>query len=106
MYYGIEVVTFGAYADPRPVVHLAQAAEAAGWDGLFIWDHLAFAWNVPSGDPWIILAAVAQATNRLKLSTAITPLHRRRPHVLANTLATLDLLSQGRVILGVGLGGV
>lgn len=106
MYYGIEVVTLGAYADPRPVVRLAQAAEAAGWDGLFIWDHLAFAWNVPSGDPWIILAAVAEATNRLKLSTAITPLPRRRPHVLANTLATLDLLSQGRVILGVGLGGV
>ncbi len=106
MYYAIEVVTLGAYADPRPVVRLAQAAEAAGWDGLFIWDHLAFAWNVPSGDPWIILAAVAQATNRLKLSTAITPLPRRRPHVLANTLATLDVLSQGRVILGVGLGGV
>ncbi len=106
MHYGIEVVTLGVYADPRAVVRLAQAAEAAGWDGLFVWDHLAFAWNVPSGDPWIILAAVAQATNRLKISTAVTPLPRRRPHVLANTLATLDVLSQGRVILGVGLGGV
>jgi probable F420-dependent oxidoreductase len=106
MHYGIEIVTLGDYADPRPVVRLAQAAEAAGWEGLFIWDHLAFAWNVPSGDPWIILAAVAQATNRLKIGTAITPIPRRRPHILANTLATLDLLSGGRVILGVGLGGV
>ena len=106
MNYGIDVATLGDYADPRPVVQLAQAAEAAGWQGLFVWDHLAFAWGVPSGDPWVILAAAAQATQQLKLGTAITPLPRRRPHVLANTIATLDLLSEGRVILGVGLGGV
>ncbi len=106
MQYGIEVVTLGDYADPRPVVRLAQAAEAAGWDSLFLWDHLAFVWNVPSGDPWVILAAVAQATRRLKLGTAVTPLPRRRPYVLANTLATLDLLSDGRMIFGAGLGGV
>jgi probable F420-dependent oxidoreductase len=106
MRYGIEVVTLGDYADPRPVVELAQAAEAAGWEGLFVWDHLGFVWGAPSGDPWVILAAVAQATKRLKLGTAVTPLPRRRPYVLANTLVTLDLLSEGRVILGVGLGGV
>lgn len=106
MHYAIEVVTLGNYADPRSVVRLAQAAEAAGWEGLFIWDHLAFAWGAPSGDPWVILAAVAQTTTRLKLGTAVTPLPRRRPHVLANTIATLDLLSQGRVIFGAGLGGV
>ncbi len=106
MHYGIEVVTLGSYADPRLVVRLAQAAEAAGWEGVFVWDHLAFASNVPSGDPWVILAAVAQATSRLKLGTAVTPLPRHRPHVLAHTLASLDVLSQGRVILGVGLGGV
>jgi probable F420-dependent oxidoreductase len=106
MHYGINVATLGDYANPRLIVPLAQAAEAAGWEGLFVWDHLAFAWGVPSGDPWVILAAVAQATTRLKIGTAITPLPRRRPHVLANTIATLDQLSQGRVILGVGLGGV
>src|SRR5919199_842522 len=70
MHYGVEVVTLGDYADPRPVVRLAQAAEAAGWEGLFIWDHLAFAWGVPSGDPWVMLAAVAQATKRIKIGTA------------------------------------
>ena len=106
MHYGIDVATLGDYANPRSVVPLAQAAEAAGWDGIFVWDHLAFAWGVPSGDPWVILAAVAQATSHLKIGTAITPLPRRRPHVLANTIATLDLLSAGRVILGAGLGGV
>jgi alkanesulfonate monooxygenase SsuD/methylene tetrahydromethanopterin reductase-like flavin-dependent oxidoreductase (luciferase family) len=61
--------------------------------------------DIPSGDPWIILAAVAQATERLKIGTAVTPLARRRPQVLANTVATLDQLSGGRVILGAGLGG-
>ena len=106
MNHGIDIATLGDYADPRPVVQLARAAEAAGWQALFVWDHLAFAWGVPSGDPWVILAAVAQATQQLKLGTAITPLPRRRPHVLANTVASLDLLSEGRVILGVGLGGV
>ena len=106
MHYGVEVVTLGDYADPRPVVRLAQAAEAAGWEGLFIWDHLAFAWGVPSGDPWVILAAVAQATKRIKIGTAVTPLPRHRPHVLASVLATLDLLSEGRVIFGAGLGDV
>jgi probable F420-dependent oxidoreductase len=106
MHYGIDVATLGDYADPRLVVRLAQAAEAAGWQALFVWDHLAFAWGVPSGDPWVSLAAVAQATTHLKIGTAITPLPRRRPHVLANAIATLDLLSEGRVICGVGLGGV
>jgi alkanesulfonate monooxygenase SsuD/methylene tetrahydromethanopterin reductase-like flavin-dependent oxidoreductase (luciferase family) len=106
MHFGLNIVTLGDYADPQPVVRFAQAAEASGWEGIFVWDHLAFAWGVPSGDPWVILAAVAQATKRLKIGTAVTPLPRRRPHVLANTLATLDRLSGGRVILGAGLGGV
>ncbi|HSM58591.1 MAG TPA: TIGR03619 family F420-dependent LLM class oxidoreductase [Candidatus Sulfomarinibacteraceae bacterium] len=106
MHFGIEVVTLGEYADPRLVVRLARAAEGAGWEALFVWDHLGFAWGAPSGDPWVILAAVAQATERLKVGTGVTPLPRRRPQVLANTVATLDLLSGGRAILGVGLGGV
>jgi probable F420-dependent oxidoreductase len=106
MHFAIEIVPFGDYANPRNVIPLAQAAEAAGWDGLFIWDHLAFTWGMPSADPWVTLAAVAQATERLRLATFVTPLPRRRPQVLANTLATLDLLSQGRVIFCAGLGGV
>jgi probable F420-dependent oxidoreductase len=106
MHYGINIANLGEYADPRIIVQLAQAAEAAGWEALFVWDHLAFAWSVPSGDPWVILSAVAQVTTRIKIGTAVTPLPRRRPQVLANTIATLDLLSAGRTIFGVGLGGV
>jgi alkanesulfonate monooxygenase SsuD/methylene tetrahydromethanopterin reductase-like flavin-dependent oxidoreductase (luciferase family) len=106
MRYGLSVCTLGEYADPRLVVDLAVAAEEAGWEALFVWDHLGFAWGVPSGDPWVTLAAVAQATSRLHIGTAITPLARRRPQVLANTVACLDQLSGGRVVLGAGLGGV
>jgi probable F420-dependent oxidoreductase len=105
MHYGIEVVTLGDYADPRLVVKLAQAAETAGWEGIFVWDHLGFVWGGPSGDPWIILSAVAQATKKMKIGSSVTPLPRRRPQVLVNALASLDLLSEGRVIFGVGLGG-
>jgi probable F420-dependent oxidoreductase len=102
--YGIEVVNFGSWADPRPIVELARAAEAAGWDGLFLWDHLGVG-GVAAGDPWIALAAVAAVTDRLRLGTGVTPLPRHRPQMLARTLSTLDLLSGGRVTLGVGLGG-
>jgi len=104
--YAIEIVPFGEFGDPRVVMELAAAAEAAGWDGLFVWDHLAYAWGMPGGDPWVILSAAATVTDRLRLGTDVTPLPRRRPQTLALTLATLDILSKGRVILGAGLGGV
>jgi probable F420-dependent oxidoreductase len=104
--YGIDIANLGRYADPGIVVATARAAEAAGWEALFVWDHLGFVWGAPSADPWVVLAAVAQATRRLLLGTAVTPLPRRRPAVLATTVATLDRLSGGRVILGVGTGGV
>ena len=105
MQFGLDVANLGEAADPRRVVQLAIAAERAGWDGLFLWDHWGFVWGMPSGDPWVALAAVAQATTRLRLGTAVTPLARRRPHMVATTLVTLDLLSNGRMVFGAGLGG-
>ena len=106
MRYGIVMSNLDDYADPRLVVRLARAAEEAGWEGFFVWDHLGFMWGTPSCDPWVVLSAIAVSTTRLKLGTAITPLARRRPHVVANALASLDLLSGGRVVFGAGLGGV
>lgn len=106
MQYGIVIANMGDYADPRAAVRLARAAEAAGWEGFFVWDHLGFVWGAPSGDPWVILSAVAASTRRLRIGTDVTPLARRRPQVVANALATLDLLSDGRVVFGAGLGGV
>jgi alkanesulfonate monooxygenase SsuD/methylene tetrahydromethanopterin reductase-like flavin-dependent oxidoreductase (luciferase family) len=105
MRYGIVTANLGEYADPRVAVRLARAAEAAGWEAFFVWDHLGFVRGVPSGDPWIILSAVAASTTRLKLGLAITPLARRRPQVVANAMTSLDLLSGGRAIFGAGLGG-
>lgn len=106
MHFAIEIVPFGDYADPRKIVQMAAAAEKAGWEAVFLWDHLGFVWGAPSADPWVALSACAQATDRIKLGTAVSPLPRRRPHLLAVTLASLDLLSSGRVIFGSGLGGV
>jgi alkanesulfonate monooxygenase SsuD/methylene tetrahydromethanopterin reductase-like flavin-dependent oxidoreductase (luciferase family) len=106
MRYGIVAANLGEYADPRVALRLARAAEAAGWEAFFVWDHLGFVRGVPSGDPYVILSAVAALTTHLKLGLAITPLARRRPQVVANALASLDLLSGGRVVFGAGLGGV
>ena len=105
MHYGICLANLGSYADPRVTVELAVAAERHEWEGLFLWDHLAFVWGPPAADPWVTLAAVAGRTERIRLGTAVTPVARRRPHVLAQQVATLDVLSGGRVIFGAGLGG-
>ena len=106
MHYGLVISNMGAYSDPRETVRLARAAETAGWEGFFIWDHLGFVWDVPSSDPWVVLPAVAARTERIRIGTNVSPLARHRPHLVANALATLDLLSGGRVIFGAGLGGV
>lgn len=106
MRYGLFVPNFGPFGDPAALVELAQTAERSDWDGLLIWDHIA--WDAdskgPVADPWISLAAVAVATTKLRFGTMITPLARRRPWKLARETATLDRLSGGRLTLGVGLG--
>jgi alkanesulfonate monooxygenase SsuD/methylene tetrahydromethanopterin reductase-like flavin-dependent oxidoreductase (luciferase family) len=96
---------FDELADPALIVRLAAEAEEAGWHGLFVWDHLN--WRAPVielADPWITLAAVATATERLRIGPMVTPLARRRPAKVARETATLDRLSRGRLTLGVGLG--
>lgn len=103
---GIFVSNVGTHADPRTVVDIAVAAEEAGWEALFIWDHLGFVWGSPACDPWMTLAAVAARTEKIVIGTDITPLPRRRPHVVAHQVATLDVLSGGRVVFGAGIGGV
>lgn len=105
MKFAVCLANFGTYADPRQSLRVAEAAEASGWDGFFVWDHLAFVWGPPSADPFVTLAAVAAETGSLTLGTAVTPLPRRRPQVVAQQVATLEALNQGRVVLGAGLGG-
>jgi alkanesulfonate monooxygenase SsuD/methylene tetrahydromethanopterin reductase-like flavin-dependent oxidoreductase (luciferase family) len=103
--FAVCAANFGSWSDPRLAVRAALAAQDAGWEGFFVWDHLAFVWGPPSADPWITLAAAASATEGLTLGTAVTPLARRRPQVVAQQLATLEQLNGGDVVLGVGLGG-
>ncbi|HYD10564.1 MAG TPA: LLM class flavin-dependent oxidoreductase [Acidimicrobiales bacterium] len=104
MQYGINLINVGEVGEPAMVQCFARAAERAGWDGVFVWDHV-WMWNHLAWDPWVLLTAAACVTERVCLGTNVTPVPRRRPHVLAAQVATLDRLSGGRVILGVGLGG-
>jgi len=97
---------FGELADPAVVADLGGEAEAAGWDGLFVWDHMLYREPVTDiADPWVTLAAVAAATTRLRIGPMVTPVPRRRPHKLARETASVDRLSGGRLIFGAGLGG-
>lgn len=91
MRFGLSVATLGDFGNARLVMRLAQVAEAAGWEALFVWDHLAYVWGVPAGDPWVILSAVATSTERLLLGMAVTPLPRRRPAALTRKLRTIVL---------------
>jgi alkanesulfonate monooxygenase SsuD/methylene tetrahydromethanopterin reductase-like flavin-dependent oxidoreductase (luciferase family) len=91
-------------ADPGLLAEVAVAAERAGWDGVFVWDHL---WNrtlVPFADPFVTLAAIAVATERVMIGTMVCALPRRRPQLVAQSATSLDRLSGGRMVLGLGLG--
>jgi alkanesulfonate monooxygenase SsuD/methylene tetrahydromethanopterin reductase-like flavin-dependent oxidoreductase (luciferase family) len=103
---GVYFPLFDPLADPGIVARLAAEAEEAGWDGFFVWDHIR--WREPVaavGDTQVTLAAIAAATERIRFGPMVTPLARRRPAKVARETAALDLLSGGRLTLGVGLGG-
>jgi alkanesulfonate monooxygenase SsuD/methylene tetrahydromethanopterin reductase-like flavin-dependent oxidoreductase (luciferase family) len=102
---GLFVAPFDPLADARVVGELAATAEAAGWEGFFIWDHLQYGERVTAiADVWTCCAAAAMRTERLLLGPMVTPLARRRPQVLARQAASLAVLSGGRFVLGLGLG--
>ena len=94
MKYGF-VLPFG---DARTAANLAREAEQAGWDAFFVWEPV---WGI---DAWVCLTAAAMVTEKIKLGTMLSPLSRMRPWKIASETATLDNLSNGRVILSVGLG--
>jgi alkanesulfonate monooxygenase SsuD/methylene tetrahydromethanopterin reductase-like flavin-dependent oxidoreductase (luciferase family) len=105
MRFGVYLPLFDDLADPGLVARLGAEAEEAGWDGVFVWDQVR--WHEPVldvADPQITLAALAGATERIRLGPLVTPLARRRPVKVARETATLDRLSDGRLTLGVGLG--
>jgi alkanesulfonate monooxygenase SsuD/methylene tetrahydromethanopterin reductase-like flavin-dependent oxidoreductase (luciferase family) len=102
---GLFIAPFDALADPRVIGDLAARAEGAGWEGVFLWDHLQYGDRVSAiADVWTCCAAVAMRTSSVQLGPMVTPLARRRPQVLARQAASLAVLSSGRFVLGLGLG--
>ncbi len=101
MRYGF-VVTNG---DPRTVAELAREAEEAGWDGVFSWDGICVG-EIETYDPWVVMAAMAMTTERVRIGAILTPPARRRPWKLARETMTLDHLSGGRLVVPVGLGAL
>ena len=106
LHYGLYVPCFGKSANPLILADMASEAEKAGWDGFFLWDHLV-QWDqrVPLYDSFTSLAAIAVKTKRIRVGTTVTPLPRLKPWIVARQTVSLDHLSNGRLILGVGLGG-
>ena len=117
--YAVNVPNFGDYGSPNLLADLASDAENAGWDGFFIWDHISgpTEWRVPVddatvpiahapyADPCVALTAIATRTEHIRLGALVTPVARRRPWKLARETVSLDHLSKGRLVVGVGLGG-
>jgi alkanesulfonate monooxygenase SsuD/methylene tetrahydromethanopterin reductase-like flavin-dependent oxidoreductase (luciferase family) len=108
MRYALALPTGMECGDPRFLAELAERAEAGGWDGIFLEDYVVFQGDPAAAtcDPWIALAAMALRTERVVLGTAVTPLTRRRPWIVARQAAAIDQLSEGRMVLGAGLGDV
>jgi alkanesulfonate monooxygenase SsuD/methylene tetrahydromethanopterin reductase-like flavin-dependent oxidoreductase (luciferase family) len=109
--YALSLPIGGECADPSILAEFAHIAEAAGWDAILLEDYITYSNDNyhslpghPTHDPWIALAAMATRTQTIRLGTCVTPLSRWRPWHLARVTATLDHLSGGRLILGVGLG--
>ncbi|MFK5648019.1 LLM class flavin-dependent oxidoreductase [Ornithinimicrobium sp. LYQ121] len=92
--------------EPCGLVELGVAAEANGWDGVFLWHHVVGTpdFAVPMSDAWVLLGALAVRTERVLLGTTVTALPRHQPQEVARQTVTLDRLSGGRMVLGVGLG--
>lgn len=99
MRYGFVIPT----GDPRVVAEIAREVEEAGWDGAFYWDGICVG-DMDTYDPWVVMAAMAMCTERVRIGAILTPPARRRPWKLARETVALDHLSGGRLVLPVGLG--
>src|SRR5262245_4594663 len=85
------------------LVSLVELVDRCGYDSLWVGDHIAFA--IPILDPLLQLAQAAVASRRLLLGTGVYLLPLRHPGPVAKQVATLDHMSEGRLIFGVGVGG-
>lgn len=94
--FGIQMAPSG---DWSKVKEIAQAAEELGFDSLWMPDHPLLGW-----DSWTMLAGIAEATKRIRIGTMVSCVYYRKPVQLARVVADVDLISGGRVVLGIGSG--
>jgi len=104
MRYAIDLSAIGPWGSPRQLAELAAMAEHGGWDGVFVEDYVFHADGLDCFDPWVALAAIAMATEGIRIGLLVAALPRRRPWKLAAEAVALDHLSGGRMVLGVGSG--
>jgi len=104
MKYAFYVPNFGYCGDAATLADLAALSEDSGWDGFFIWDHVQFPGMEPAVDTWVALAAIALSTEKIKIGPWVTPLPRRDVVNLARQSVSIDRLSGGRLVMGIGLG--
>ncbi|MCI0455311.1 MAG: TIGR03619 family F420-dependent LLM class oxidoreductase [Candidatus Dadabacteria bacterium] len=109
MKFGIAVPNFGMYANKDSILKIAKIAEDLGFDSIWVSDHIV----IPEShqgfgnvfyEPLVTLSYIASLTTRIHLGTSVIILPYRNPLVLAKMLSTLDVISDGRLILGVGAG--
>lgn len=94
-----------SWGSPAEILEMATAAEAHGWDGIFTWDAISIG-RMEVYDPWVMMGAIAGVTHRVTIGAMVLPLARRRPWKVAKEAITIDHLSQGRLVIPVGLGAV
>ena len=105
MHFGVGVPNVGLFADPDLLIELATSAERSGWGGFFLWDHLLYpAPQAGAVESWSVIAAIGALTSVIKIGVLVTAVPRRQPVLLAQQVATIDLISRGRCIFGAGLG--
>ncbi len=107
MQFAVGVPNVREYGDPNLLLQLGVLSEETGWDGFFVWDHLVYRdRGDPVTDPWIAVTAVAARTTRMRLGVMVCALPRRRPWIVARQAAALDIVSNGRLVFGAGLGSL
>lgn len=104
MKFGIVLPTYGPYCKKEFAKKAAIEAEKNGFDSLLVWDHYMLPYGKKTFDSYILLSYLAAETDRIKLGTCVTPLPFRNPAVLAKMISSLDILSCGRTIIGIGAG--
>src|ERR1700740_3463472 len=111
---GLFAINFGTCGNPTSAIRVAQAAEAAGLESVWTGEHIVLpdpaipafplATETPMLDTTVVLSWIAAHTKRLRLASGIIVVPLRSPAVLAKELASIDVVSGGRLIIGVGAG--